>query len=311
MHRMIIVSTFMAITSSHAALAQAPLVRRVSLRGQIQLEDSRIVERAFHVANRDGAVAVVLELDVTGGSAQAAQLIVQEIEQAVVPTVAWVNRAWGPGAMIALATDTTLVTPSSSIGADPTGSTELAELPQVALRELVSDLRRLVERRSADPLLGEAMVNPAVAVDGLVESGELLTLRGDQAIELGLATAEVSYFEGVLERIQLTDAEVMSVGADYTGTTVKVTNRNSRDIRVFLVRSTNRYRLGTVTSLNERQFSLPEKLLVAGSTIRVRVEIIGSSESVSTDPIRVEAGLVIEWVIETSLSRSNYFVWIR
>ncbi|UCG85664.1 MAG: hypothetical protein JSW71_17295 [Gemmatimonadota bacterium] len=308
---MAIVSAHLAIALADAAVGQPPLVHHVSLRGQIQLEHRRIVERAFSVADRDGAAVVVLELDVTGGSAQAAQLIAQEVEQAVVLTVAWVNRAWGPGAMIALATDTTLVARSSSIGAGPAGSPELAALPQLALRALVSDLRRLVERRRADPILGEAMVNPAVAVDGLVASGELLTLTGNQAIELGLATAEVSDFDAVLERIQLKDAEVITVGEDYIGTTVKVINRNSRDIRVFLVRATNRYRLGTVTSLNERQFSLPEDLLVASSTIRIQVEIIGSSESVSTDPIRVEPGLVIEWVIETSLSRSNYFVWIR
>jgi hypothetical protein len=213
--------------------------------------------------------------------------------------------------MIALATDTTLMTPSSSIGADPMEAGAVAELPEVALRAMRSELRRLVERRGADPILGDAMLNPDIVIDGLVESGELLTLDGDQAIEFGLATAEVSDFDSVLALIQLEDADVVPVGAGHTGATVKVTNRNSRDIRVFLVRSTNRYRLGTVTSLNEQQFDLPDELLVAGSTIRMQVEIIGSSASASTDQIRVEPGIVIEWVIETSLSRSNYFVWIR
>jgi hypothetical protein len=308
---MIIVPTLLLIALSDAPLAQAPLVHHVSLRGQIQLEHSQIVERAFQVATRDGAAAVVLELDVTRGSAQAAQLIVQDIEQAVIPTVAWVNRAWGPGAMIALATDTTLVTHSSSIGADPTGSRELAALPEVARRALGSELHRLVERRGADPRIGDAMVDPAVAIDGLVEAGELLTLEGDEAIKLGLAAAEVSNLDSVLAMIRLEGADVVPVGVGHTGVTVTVTNRNSRDIRVFLVRSTNRYRLGTVTSLNEQQFDITEELLVAGSTISMRVEIIGSSEGVSTEQIRVEPGLVIEWVIETSLSRSNYFVWIR
>jgi membrane-bound ClpP family serine protease len=311
MHRMTVVSALLAIILADAADAQRPLVHHVSLRGQIQLEHSRIVERAFNVADRDGAAAVVLELDVAGGSAQAAQLIVQHVERALVPSVAWVKRAWGAGAMIALATDTMLVTPSSSIGADPTGSTESATLSEPAMRALVWDLRRLVQRRGADPNLGEAMVNPSSVIDGLVESGELLTLNGDQAIELGLATAVVSDLDGVLERVQLEDADVVPLDAGYTATTVKIANRNSRDIRVFLVRSTNRYRLGTVTSFSDREFTVPENLLVAGSTIRTQVEVIGSSESVSTDPIRVEPGLVIEWVIETSLSRSNYFVWIR
>lgn len=311
MHRAMVLSTLLAMASTGASFAQNLLVYHVSLRGQIGLEHGKIVERALYVADRDGAVAVVLELDLTGGSAQAAQLIVQHVERAMVPNVAWVNRAWGAGAMIALATDTMLVAPSSSIGADPTGSTESATLSEPDMRALVSDLRRLVQRRGADPNLGEAMVNPASAIDGLVKSGELLTLSGDQAIEFGLATAEVSDLDEVLERIQLEDAEVVQLDAGYTATTVKITNRNSRDIRIFLVRSTNRYRLGTVTSFSERQFSVPENLLVAGSTIRMQVEVIGSSESVSTDPIRVEPGLVIEWLIETSLSRSNYFVWIR
>jgi membrane-bound ClpP family serine protease len=309
--RVIHAVNLLALMSPQIAPAQTPLVHRVSLRGQIQLEHTRIVQRAFEVADRDGAVAVVFELDVFGGSGQAAQLIVRAIERATVPTFAWVRRAWGPAAMIALATDSTLVAHASSIGADPRGSLELAELPEVARRALGSELHRLVERRGADPIIGDAMVDPAIVIDGLVAAGELLTLDGDDAIELGLAAAEVENLEGVLALIKLEAAEVVSVSAGHTGTTVKVTNRNSRDIRVFLVRSSNQYRLGTVTSMNERQFDIPEDRLVAGSTISMRVEVIGSSQSVSTEQIRVEAGLVVEWVIETTLSHSNYFVWIR
>lgn len=311
MFRMMIVPALLAAVPADALVAQAALVYQVSLRNQIQLEDRRIVERAFQVANRDGAAAVILELDVTRGSAQAAQLIARDIERAAIPTVAWVSRAWGAGAMIALATDTTLVTRSSSIGANPTGPSDLAELPEVARRALGAELHRLVGRRGADPRIGDAMVDPAVAIDGLVEAGELLTLGADQAIELGLAAATAGNLDGVLTSMSLEDADVVTVGTGHTGVTVEVTNRNSRDIRVFLVRSTNRYRLGTVTSMNERRFGIPEQLLVAGSTISMRVETIGTPESVSTDQIRVEPGLVIEWVIEASLSQSNYFVWIR
>lgn len=311
MHRMILVPALLAIVPSVALLAQAPLVYHVSLRDQIQLEHRRIVERAFQVADRDGAAAVVLELDLARGSPQAAQLIVRDIEQTAVPTVAWVNRAWGPGALIALATDSTLVTRSSSIGADPTGSDELDDLPEVARRALGAELHRLVERRGVDPTIGEAMVDPAVVIDGVVGAGELLTLEADAALELGLAAAEAGDLAGVLATMSLQGADVVTVGPGHTGVAVTVTNRNSRDIRVFLVRSTNRYRLGTVTSMSETQFDIPGELVTSGSTISLGVEIIGSSESASTEQIRMEPGLVIEWVIEAALSQSNYFVWIR
>ncbi len=70
-------------------------------------------------------------------------------------------------------------------------------------------------------------------------------------------------------------------------------------------------RLGTITSMSSRSYTLPQRLVAFGSDIRIVAELIGSSSRHSTDLVRVEPGLVIEWRIENVLNNSLIFVWVH
>lgn len=75
-----------------------------------------------------------------------------------------------------------------------------------------------------------------------------------------------------------------------TETTLTVKNQNWLDMRVFMVRNGARVSLGTVTSMSERTFELPEAVLGGGGFgARVVADPIGSrrgwvSESLSFFP---------------------------
>ena len=78
-------------------------------------------------AQREGAAAVVIELDTPGGSLEATNDIVSTLLEAPLPTIVWVapagGRAASAGTFITLAADVAAMAPGTSIGAaSPVGS---------------------------------------------------------------------------------------------------------------------------------------------------------------------------------------------
>ncbi len=300
--------TALAVPPTHA---QRLLVYHLPVTGRPDFALTRLVERALESAEQSGAVALILEIRSSGGRVDASQLLMEAIAATGVPVYALVSEhAWGPAALVALAADSVFMAPGSSVGAGESAPM-LDDLPRPAQRALRDAFRSLVERWGVDPLIGEAMVDRQVAIPGVVGSDELLTLDATSAVKLGLAAAQVDSLDDLLSELDLVGAEIVTVGREWTTTTISVTNRNWQDVRIYLVRSRARYRLGTVTSMNAQVFEIPQNRLPTGAVIQVLAEVIGSSEHVATEEVRVQPGLVIEWVIGNVLSHSSYFYFVR
>jgi membrane-bound serine protease (ClpP class) len=167
---------------------QDGLVYRVPVTGVIELGLAPYLERSLEQAAESGAAFVVLDIDTPGGRVDAAERISDAIREAKIPVYALVNRrAFSAGALIALSTDGVYMRPGSVIGAatpvDGTG-TKASEKIVSAMR---SEMRALAEARGLDPAVAEAMVDEALAIDGVVEEGKLLTLTTSEAAALGYA----------------------------------------------------------------------------------------------------------------------------
>lgn len=300
--------TFIAVP----ATAQDHRVYHVPIRGAVELESVNVVRRAIEVAEREGVAMIVLDIAAPGGRFDLAQLIVAEIEATPVPVVAYVSSdAWDAGALVALAADSIFMGAGSTIGAGAGDDPNTRDLPAIALRAIRNAFGDVAERHRHGARLAEAMVDADIAIDGVVPAGELLTLDADAAVAAGLATASVLDLETLLQRLELSDSETITVTGNWTGTTVQVTNRNWGDIRVYISRSGNRFRLGTVTSMNTAEFEILQGQLVEGALIQVVVEVIGKFQGTATEEIRVRPGLVIEWTIENVLNQSKLFVYQR
>lgn len=292
--------------------AQEPVAYRVSLAGPIELGSAEVVSRALDAAARGSGAAVVLEIAAPSGRFDAAQLIASAVEASDVPVYAMVaTQAWGPAALVSLAADSIFMKGESSLGAGPTLARELDEVSAPARRAIREAFASQMERRGLDRRLGEAMIDESIAIPGLVAAGELLTLSVEQGLRAGVAIAEVGGIDDLLTRLGLADADTVTVGRAWIGTTVQVTNNNWGDVRVFIVRSGTRFRLGTVTSMNSQEYQIPGDVLVPGAVVHVLAEVIGSRDRVATDNIRIESGLVIQWRLENVLSQSSYFHFVR
>ncbi len=85
---------------------------------------------------------------------------------------------------------------------------------------------------------------------------------------------------------------------------VTVTNHNWADIKVYVVRGGSKFRLGSVTSFTTTRLRIPG--VVSGAAdFRLRVELIGSSVSYTTEIVRLGHGDQIDLMINTYLPLSN------
>ena len=177
---------------------RAPVVV-VPVTGVIELGLAPSIERAIREAEEEGAAALVLDIDTPGGRVDAAERIGDAIADAGIPVYAYVNRrALSAGALISLATDGILMRPGSVIGAATPvdGSGERAS--EKIVSAMRSEMRALAEAAELDPAVAEAMVDEAIAIPGVVEEGQLLTLTTEEAVAIGYARA-VDDLDAVLE----------------------------------------------------------------------------------------------------------------
>lgn len=166
------------------------IVYRVPVTGEIELGLAPYIQRAVKEAAEVGAAALILDIDTPGGRVDAAEIISDALTDSEVPVYSLVNRrAYSAGALIALSTSRIYMRPASVIGAatpvDGTGT----KAPEKIVSAMRSQMRALAESNGLEPEVAAAMVDEDIEIDGVVESGKLLTLTTEEAVELGYAEA--------------------------------------------------------------------------------------------------------------------------
>lgn len=81
--------------------------------------------------------------------------------------------------------------------------------------------RATAEQRGRDPLIAEAMVDPAIAVEGLSPEGKLITLTTNEALEWGYADARAASIEEVLAAAGIEGANVIETSPGWAEAIVR------------------------------------------------------------------------------------------
>jgi membrane-bound serine protease (ClpP class) len=299
------------LPTAHAQ--ERPVVYRISVSGSVEVDLSDLVASTLQAAEGEPGSVVVLDIGSSGGRMDIAQLIIGDLQRTSVPVYALVNnRAWQAAALIALAADSIFVVEDASIGAGDQPEADQPRMPDAALDALRRDFGTLAARQGVDPEIGEAMVDEAVEVRGVVRRNQLLTLGAADAVELGLAAGHVVDLDDMLMLLGVVDPSVQVVGETKSeGVTVEIVNYHLSNVRIVLTRGGARHRLGIVATNGSATFEIAESILPDGARIQVVAEVIGGSGRVETDEILARPGLVIQWNIETRLSQSNFFYFVR
>jgi membrane-bound serine protease (ClpP class) len=204
-----------------AATQTDAAVYRVPIQGVIERGIAPFLARSIREAEESGARAVILDIETPGGRVDAAQMMVDAIRNADVPVYAFINhRAFSAGALIALATDGIWMRPGSVIGAATPVTGEGQKASEKIVSAMRSEMRALAEDRGLEPRIAEAMVDESIAIEGVTEAGQLLTLTTEEAVRVGYAT-EVADWDGLLDRLDLTGATVHETRVNWAESIVR------------------------------------------------------------------------------------------
>lgn len=187
-----------------AQTADAPVVI-IPIHGTIEPGMGEYLDRAITDAEDAGAVTIILDINTPGGRLDTVLEMRDRILDTEIPAVAWVNReAFSAGALITIASDQIWMAPAAVFGAaTPIDGTTGETASEKTISAVRSVFRATAEEQGRDPLIAEAMVDPAVVVDGLDSSTSLLTLSVEQAQANGYADGIAADQETLLSELGL------------------------------------------------------------------------------------------------------------
>jgi membrane-bound serine protease (ClpP class) len=195
------------------------------IEGMIDLGLAPFLTRTLREAQEAGAAAVVLDINTFGGRVDAAVAMRDALVNAPIRTIAFVNpRAISAGALIALATETIVMTRGGTIGAAAPvvgGSGP----PQAASEKTVSYVRKefgaTAERRGRPSQFAEAMVDADVEIANVVAKGKLLTLTASEALTHKVADFSAATLPEALAEAGLPNAEIRPASQTWAETFVR------------------------------------------------------------------------------------------
>lgn len=216
-----------AVSSPLAVEGPPRVVHVVPIDGVVDLGQAPFVQRVLDEAAATGAAAVVLQIDTFGGRVDAAVQIRDALLRTSVRTIAYVDkRAISAGALIGLSAGTLAMAGGGTIGAAtpvqvgaPGAGTQPVDEKTVSY--LRKEFRATAESRKRPPLIAEAMVDPDVAIEGLIDKGKLLTLTTDEALTHRLADFRAETLESVLEQAGLAGAEIRRASPNWAENLVR------------------------------------------------------------------------------------------
>lgn len=190
--------------------AADPPVIVVPIHGTVDDGMAHLVERAVDEANRDGARAIVLDVNSPGGLVESAFRIRDALFASKVPVIAYVSeRAYSAAALITLSANTIVMGPGASIGAaEPIPGT-----PKT-ISALRAEFESTAQRNHRNATIAGAMVDKNVDAPLFKRTGAILTLNTADALRAKIADGTATSLDGALQMQHLAGAPKAAV--DYT-----------------------------------------------------------------------------------------------
>lgn len=195
---------------SEAGENDEKLVYKFNIKEEIAPAIWRQTQQAFEAADTLGADVFLIHMNTYGGTVLDADSIRTKILQSTIPVYVFIdNNAASAGALISIACDSIYMRPGGSIGAATVVNQTGQAMPDKYQSYMRSTMRATAEAKGKkivvvgndtiqqwrrNPKIAEAMVDPSVFIEGIIDTGKVLTFTSGEAIENG-------FCEGVAENI--------------------------------------------------------------------------------------------------------------
>jgi len=202
------------------------LVYTFAIQDVIAAPTWRITREAFDEAISLGADVVILHLNTYGGEVSAADSIRTRLINAPFPVHVFIDdNAASAGALIAIACDSIYMKPGGKIGAATVVNQTGEQVPDKYQSYMRATMRATAESHGKDtlisgadtilvwhrdPAIAEAMVDPKLFVEGVSDTGQVLTFTASEAMINGFCEGTVESMEEVIEKLGIKEYELKS-----------------------------------------------------------------------------------------------------
>ncbi len=192
----------------------ATLVYIIPIKQQIDPRTVRITQRGFEEAMAMNASYIIIHMNTYGGLVDAADSIRTRILNSKIPVYVFIdNNAASAGALISIACDSIYMRPGGNIGAATVVNQTGEAAPDKYQSYMRSTMRATAEAQGKDtvirgndtiiewrrdPAIAEAMVDPSTYIEGVIDTGKVLTLTAEEALDIGYADGIAENMEEVL-----------------------------------------------------------------------------------------------------------------
>jgi membrane-bound serine protease (ClpP class) len=171
------------------------LVYKFDIKEEIAPPVWRKTKKALQEAHGMNADLILIHMNTYGGLLDAADSIRTAILKSEIPVFIYIdNNAASAGALISIACDSIYMNPGANIGAATVVDQSGKPLPDKYQSYMRSMMRSTAETSGRDPEIAQAMVDPSIFVEGVSDTGKVLTFTAREAIDHG-------FCEGIAESV--------------------------------------------------------------------------------------------------------------
>jgi membrane-bound serine protease (ClpP class) len=200
------------------------LVYTFAIKENIAAPAWRTTQEAFEEAAELGADVMILHMNTYGGEVSAADSIRTKLLNSPIPVHVFIDdNAASAGALIAIACDSIYMRPGAKIGAATVVNQTGEQVPDKYQSYMRATMRATAEAHGKDtlirgsdtllvwhrdPAIAEAMVDPRLYVEGVSDTGQVLTFTATEAMTHGYCEGTAENLEGVIEQLGIETYEL-------------------------------------------------------------------------------------------------------
>ena len=183
----------------------------VPIKGEINRATNYFVKNTIEELEREGAKAIIFEINTYGGLIDQAQQIKDSIISTDIPTISFVdNNAQSAGVLITIASEKVVMAKNATLG-----SAETIPNTEKVLSMWRAVLRDTARYRGRNSDIVEAMADKDIEIKGIKEKGKLINLTGNEAVEYGIADLAANDYKSILDHFNIETSEIVKVEEDF------------------------------------------------------------------------------------------------
>jgi membrane-bound serine protease (ClpP class) len=206
-------------------IPQGKLVYKINIKEDIMPAAWRHVQQGFNEASELNADIILIHMNTYGGLVNMADSIRTKFLNSSIPVWVFIdNQAASAGALISIAADSIYMRQGGSIGAATVVNQTGEVAPDKFQSFMRSTMRATAEAKGKipvvidgdtvmkwrrDPKIAEAMVDPSVYIEGIIDTGKVLTFTTEEAMKWGYCEGKAESVSDIFSNNKIDDYTIV------------------------------------------------------------------------------------------------------